>query len=101
VRGRIVRTASLLLLAAALAATASERRGGPPLVGQMAPAFTLPDLSGRPVSLDLQGEGGSDRGVGHRCAGYQREIPRLVEAYEKHHADGFGIMSPSADRTAR
>jgi peroxiredoxin len=95
VRPGIWRTGSALLLAAALAATASERRGGPSRVGQMAPAFTLPDLLGRPVSLE------SFRGrqvvqiVGWAtwCPVCLREIPRLADAYEKHHSDGFEILA--------
>ncbi len=84
-----------LLLAAGLVAFATDRRGGPSLVGQVAPVFTLPDLSGRPVSLE------SFRGkqvvqiVGWAtwCPGCRREIPRLIDAYEKHHADGFEILA--------
>jgi peroxiredoxin len=89
------RTGGLILLAAALAAGASQRRGGPSLVGQMAPAFTLPDLSGRSVSLE------SFRGkqvvqiVGWAtwCGGCQREIPRLVDIYRKLHSSGFEILA--------
>ena len=64
-------------------------------MGQMAPAFTLADLSGRPVSLETYRGRNVVQIVGWAtwCAACRREIPRLVEAYEKHHADGFEILA--------
>ncbi|HEV8376594.1 MAG TPA: TlpA disulfide reductase family protein [Candidatus Polarisedimenticolia bacterium] len=90
--------ARILLLAAAFAAApvaADQRPGGPSLVGRMAPSFTLPDLSGRSVSLE------SFRGkqvvqiVGWAswCHGCRQEIPRLKDAYEKYHSEGFEILA--------
>jgi len=97
-RRGVLGTVILLALAAGALlpnSVADERRGGPTLVGQMAPLFTLPDLTGRPVSLE------SFRGkkvvqiVGWAtwCPGCQREIPRLVETYQRLHSEGFEILA--------
>ena len=76
-------------------APADQRPGGPSLVGRMAPDFTLPDLSGRRVSLaDLRGKQVVQIvGWTSWCAGCRQEIPRLKDAYEKFHAEGFEILA--------
>ena len=89
-------TGLALLLAASLGASfAAGRRGGPSLVGTTAPAFTLPDLSGRPVSLDSYRGRQVVQIVGWAtwCRGCRREIPRLMDTYEKHHLEGFEILA--------
>ena len=94
-RGRFGGTWVALLLAAGLVAFATDRRGGPSLVGRMAPDFTLPDLSGRPVSLEAFRGKQVVQIVGWAtwCPPCRREIPRLVDAYEKHHPSGFEILA--------
>jgi peroxiredoxin len=94
----MIRRAPILLLAAGIAISSSaadQRPGGPTLVGKMAPSFTLPDLSGRPVSLeDFRGKQVVQIvGWASWCHGCRQEIPRLKDAYERYHSEGFEILA--------
>jgi len=84
-----------LLLLGALAVPAAERREKPPRIGELAPAFTLPDLAGRSVSLDAYRGREVVQIVGWAtwCRGCREELPRLLSAYAKHHRQGFEILA--------
>lgn len=85
-------------LAACLAVSslvADQRPGGPSLVGKTAPSFALPDLSGRTIALeDFRGKQVVQIvGWASWCHGCRQEIPRLKEAYDKYHSEGFEILA--------
>jgi peroxiredoxin len=94
----VTQHARILFLSVCVAVSsvrADQRPGGPSLVGKVAPSFTLPDLSGRPISLE--GFRGKQVvqivGWASWCHGCREEIPRLKDAYEKYHSEGFEILA--------
>jgi peroxiredoxin len=68
------------------------------LLAAHAPDFTLKTLDGRTVRLqDLRGKVVLLNFWATWCAGCRVEMPRFVEQYRKHHADGLEIVGVSMD----
>lgn len=82
-------------LAGFLALPAAAPGSSPSLVGKMAPAFTLTDLSGKKIALQSYRGKAVVQIVGWAawCHGCRMEIPRLKEAYHKYHGAGFEILA--------
>ena len=68
-------------------------------VGDMAPAFTLPDTSGHNVSLaEFKGKYVLIDFWATWCGPCMAEMPNVRKAYEKYKASGFEIIGVSLDR---
>ena len=68
------------------------------LLAAHAPDFTLKTLDGRTVRLqDLRGKVVLLNFWATWCAGCRVEMPRFVEQYRKHHAQGLEIVGVSMD----
>lgn len=66
----------------------------PPLVGGPAPAFTLNDLEGHPVSLaGYQGESILLTFWATWCEPCKKEMPEIEAAYEQHKEQGFVVLA--------
>ena len=86
----------------ALASLARSFRA-PPLVGDMAPAFSLPDRNGATIRLaDLRGRPTLVSFGASWCGPCQREFPHLAELAESGGAMGFPVfwISNDEDRSA-
>ncbi len=66
----------------------------PPLVGGPAPAFTLNDLEGHPVSLvDYQGKVVLLTFWATWCEPCKKEMPEIQKAHEQHKDHGFVVLA--------
>jgi thiol-disulfide isomerase/thioredoxin len=69
-------------------------------VGKSSPAFEAREISGKEISLaSLKGKYVLIDFWATWCAPCISELPRLQEAYRKHHGSGFEIVSVSLDET--
>ncbi len=88
---------------AELVADSAEGSGGPghmtsPLVGKMAPNFTLTDLSGKKVSLaSYRGKAVQLNFWATWCAPCKIETPWLIELRNQYASQGFEILGVSFD----
>ena len=65
---------------------------------QKAPAFTLLDVDGKPVSLkDFEGKVTLINFWATWCVPCRREMPDLVKLYNQHKAEGFEVIAISMD----
>lgn len=70
--------------------------------GDPAPAFTLQDMAGQPVSLsEFAGQPVMINFWATWCAPCELEMPELQEAYEQHADDGFVILALNQDETVQ
>jgi peroxiredoxin len=71
-----------------------------PQEGYLAPGFTLPDLTGKPISLsDFRGKVVLVNIWATWCGPCKREIPSLDRLYQMRKDEGFEIVAVSVDRT--
>ena len=67
-------------------------------IGKTAPVFSLPDMSGKPVSLSsLRGKVTLVDFWASWCGPCRRENPAVLQAYNNYHAKGFDILGVSCD----
>jgi peroxiredoxin len=72
-----------------------------PQEGCLAPGFTVPDMTGRPVSLsDFKGKVVLLNIWATWCGPCKREIPSLDRLYQLRKDRGFEIVAVSVDRTS-
>ncbi len=92
---------ALLLFSPALhAAPVNKPGGGGPPVGGLAPAFALPDLSGRPLALDsLRGRPVVLNFWAFWCDTWKAELPSLRALAEQQDEMGFRLVAVSVDGT--
>lgn len=89
---RLTRSRFALIVAAALVLAGMGAK--PPLVGGPAPPFTLPDLEGKPVSLEqFHGRPVLLNFWATWCEPCKKEMPEIQSAYDTHRADGFVVLA--------
>jgi peroxiredoxin len=72
-----------------------------PQEGYLAPGFTLPDLTGKPVSLsDFRGKVVLVNIWATWCGPCKREIPSLDRLYQLRKDKGFEVVAVSVDRAS-
>jgi len=87
--------ATLVLLAAAWAGPSAEAAG----VGEAAPALSLPDAAGAPVSLDaLRGKVVYVDFWASWCGPCKRSFPWMNAMQQKYGADGFTVLAVNVDK---
>lgn len=87
-----------VVLVAFLLYVGPEPPTAPIQVGRPAPDFSLPSLSGEPVSLEsLRGKVVYVNFWATWCVPCRDEAPALQRLYHELHADGFEIVAPTID----
>lgn len=88
------------LVGFALYQSFNRENAGKPIAGEVAPNFTLTDVSGKEVELnDLRGKAVMLNFWGTWCEPCRTEMPTMQQMYEKYKSKGFEIVAVNIAET--